>query len=51
MMLTLDVNELLKAIYETLQVKEDKVQLSEHDLMYEGLQGKKSRVLPVHKYD
>lgn len=43
-----DVDDLLKAIYTTLELKEEEVQLSKHDLMYKGLHKRKSRVFPVH---
>lgn len=44
-----EVDELLAAIYDTLDIREEQVQLSRHDLMYQGLQETKARVFPVHK--
>ncbi|PIO27098.1 hypothetical protein AB205_0108830 [Aquarana catesbeiana] len=43
-----DVDDLLRAIYMTFDIEEEKVQLSKHDLMYNGLHKKKARVFPVH---
>lgn len=43
-----DVDDLLKAIYATLEIEAEKVQLSKHNLMYEGMHKKKARVFPVH---
>lgn len=40
---------LLGAIYSTLDIKEEQVALSRHDLMYDGLEEPKGRVFPVHK--
>lgn len=44
-----EVDELLKAIYTTLEIQEEKAQLSVHDKMYLGLEEIKHRVFPVHK--
>ena len=44
-----EVDELLKAIYTTLEIAEEKVQVSLHDRMYQGLEQTKRRVFPVHK--
>lgn len=43
-----DVEDLLKAIYETLYIQEDKVQLSRHDLMYQSMEQKKVCCFLVH---
>ena len=43
-----DVDNLLKAIYTTLEMEEEEVQMSKHDLMYKGLHKKKSKNFPVH---
>lgn len=43
-----EVENLLKAVYNTLEIQEEKAQLSVHDIMYQGLEGTKQRVFPVH---
>lgn len=43
-----EVDDLLKAIYMTLGIQEEKIQLSVHDKMYRGLDESKHRVFPVH---
>lgn len=43
-----EVDDLLKAIYNTLEIEEEKLELPKHDQMYEGSNAKKSRVFPVH---
>lgn len=43
------MGNLLKAIYNMLEIREESVQLSKHDLMYQGSSVQKSRVFPVHK--
>ncbi|PIO24885.1 hypothetical protein AB205_0183080, partial [Aquarana catesbeiana] len=43
------VEDLLKTIYTTLNIKEDKTQLLLHDKMYQGMDEVKHRVFPVHK--
>lgn len=44
-----DVGDLLKAIYDSLEIREEQVQLSKHDLMYQGSSAQKARVFPMHK--
>ncbi|XP_077319390.1 uncharacterized protein LOC143941218 isoform X2 [Lithobates pipiens] len=44
-----EVDDILKAIYTTLKIQEEKVQLSVHDKMYQGLDETKRRVFPVHR--
>lgn len=44
-----DVGDLLKAIYDTLEIRKEQVQLSRYDLMYQGSSAHKARVFPVHK--
>ena len=44
-----DVGELLNAIYETLEIREEPVQLSKHDQLYQGCSAQKTKVFPVHK--
>ena len=43
-----DVGDLLNAIYDTLDIQEEQVQLSRHDLMYQG-NATRTKVFPVHK--
>lgn len=42
-----DVDNLLKAVYTTLEIEEEEVHLSKHDLMYTSHK-KNARVFPVH---
>ena len=44
-----EVDDLLKAIYTTLDIQEEKIQLSTYDKMFQGLDDSKRRVFPVHK--
>ena len=44
-----EVDDLLEAIYTTLDIQEEEVQLSLHDKMYQGLDASKHKVFPVHK--
>ncbi|XP_077336773.1 lamina-associated polypeptide 2, isoforms alpha/zeta-like isoform X2 [Lithobates pipiens] len=44
-----EVDELMGAIYDTLEIEEEETQLSRHDQMYEALGKKKARVFPIHK--
>lgn len=43
-----EVDDLLGAIYDALEIQEEEAQLSRHDMMYQGLGKKKARVFPVH---
>ena len=43
-----EVDELLGAIYDTLEIEEEESQLSRHDKMYAALGKKKDRVFPIH---
>ena len=44
-----EVDDLLKTIHATLNIKEEKAQLSLHDKMYQGLDEVKHKNFPVHK--
>lgn len=44
-----DVGDLLKAIFDTLEIGEESVQLLKLNLMYQGSSAQKPRVFPVHK--
>ena len=44
-----EVDDLLKTIHTTLNIKEDKAQLSLYDKMFQGLEEVKYRTFPVHK--
>lgn len=45
-----EVDDLLKTIHTTLNIKEDKAQLSLHDKMFQGMGEVKNWVFPVHKF-
>lgn len=45
-----EVDDLLRTIHTTLNITEDKAQLSLHDKMFQGLGEEKHRVFPVHKF-
>lgn len=42
-----EVDDLLAAVYQTLDIKEDQVEQSRHDLMYQNLKQRKARVFLV----